>query len=84
MTGRKPDTLLWCKPLKSPAAVAPEREAQPVVQAIFASLPEFDQNGYEPIPAPVRGSRHLVRELGTRRFEAAVQVGPVREDRALG
>src|SRR4029453_16475504 len=69
------------------------REAEPVVQAVLASLPELDRLGVEPVPAPVRGEwdalpRNPLRDLGEPRVEllpradrAALAGGPGAESR---
>src|SRR4249920_1149092 len=54
--------------------VALAREAEPVVQTVFATLPELDRLGFEPVAAPVRRERHVVAreplgDLGERRVE---------------
>src|SRR5262245_66514211 len=48
--------------------------AEPVMQAMFPSLPELERHGLEAVPAPVRRQRDVVPgvprvELGERGFE---------------
>src|SRR4029450_6709295 len=53
------------------------REAEPVVQAVLASLPELDRLGVEPVPAPVRRGGGLrwrtLARLGGERVPAPVR-----------
>src|SRR5207344_184597 len=61
------------EPFDSPGA-ALAREAEPVVQAVLAPLPELDRLGLEPVPAPVWRERDVLtrealRGLGEGRVE---------------
>src|SRR5262245_66145154 len=62
------------------AAVA--RVAEPIVESVFAPLPELQRLGFETVATPVRGQRNLVTgEAGIQLGECGVQ-SRTRRDRA--
>src|SRR4249919_529981 len=52
-------TRLWREALDDPGVVRLTAVAQPVVQAILATLPELDTRGNHAVPAPEWWSRDL-------------------------
>src|SRR5579862_6773510 len=73
--------LLGRQAVDLPRAVALLAVAEPVVQAVFSPLPEFDFNGMDTIPSPIFGTRRIAARVLRGHLRITLFNYSVRRDR---